>query len=708
MSPTVWGQAPPTSNSKRVAYAVRITGKITLDGKLSEPEWQLEAAVKNFTQREPAEGQPATEWTEVRILYDNDNLYIGAYCHDREPDKAVINDIRRDFNSGEQDYFGIILDTFDDDRNGYYLLTTPVGGQRDLQFFDEGRQSNISWDGVWHATTHRHEEGYTAEVAIPFKTLRFPRKSAQVWGAQFFRRIRRHNEGTYWAPIPRRYTVNRAVGYAGELRGIENVEPGRNFSIKPYALAGISRIASRGKDTEEDLDAGFDIKYGVGSNMVLDLTVNTDFSHVESDTQVVNLTRFQTFFPEKREFFLENAGTFQFGSPARNELLLFHSRRIGLVGGDPIPILGGVRLTGRAGRNTVGLMNIQTRSEGSVAATNFTATRLRTDFLSSSNIGAMFVNRQSGQERDYNRAFGIDTNLLFFQTDLRFSGFLAKTITPGRGGNDWAGKVEGEYSSNLVRFSSSYLGIQRNVNPEVGFVRRAGRRIVRNEFAVIPRFDPATPAGRYIRDVTASLTSEYTMLSGGSTETKQMFPRMQVEFQDGSFFTTQYTKNFERLTRPFSIFTGITLPRGDYRFNEFQISYASDKSKAFWGSVQMQKGDFYNGDKTTWTFGAGFRPNYHIAAALDYERNDVELLQGAFKTDLVGVRFDYAFNPRLYFNSFVQYNTETHEVASNIRLRFIHHPLSEFFIVYNESRNTELDGRNDRSLTVKYTHLLSF
>jgi hypothetical protein len=706
--PAASGQSTPPERGRRVVYAVRTTAEITVDGDLGEPDWQRAEPATDFIQREPTEGAPASERTQVRVLYDDDNLYISAYCSDSEPDGAVVNDIRRDFNSGEQDYFGVILDTFSDGRSGYYLVTTPVGGQRDQQFFDEGRQNNINWDGVWRAETRRRDDGYTVELAIPFKTLRFPRSNEQVWRAQFFRRIRRHNEGTYWSPIPRRYTVTRAVGYAGELRGIAGVEPGRNLNVKPSFVAGASRVASRGEATDGDFDAGLDVKLGVGSNMVLDLTVNTDFSHVEADTQVVNLTRFPTFFPEKREFFLENAGTFLFGAPDRNELLLFHSRRIGLAGGAPIPILAGGRLTGQAGGTMIGLLNIQTREKDAVPTTNFTAIRVRRDLLSSSNIGGIFVNREADGRDGRNRAFGADANLLFFQTDLRLTSFLAKTMTPSRPGDDLAGKVEGEYQSNLFRVLSSYLGIQRNVNPAVGFVRRPGRRIVRNEFEYRPRFAADTAVGSIVRDVRASLTSEYTMFSGGSPETKLLVPALEADFQDGSLFRTSYRQAFERLLQPFEIHEDVTLPPGDYQFGDATVSYTSDKSKALWVGAELLQGGFYNGDKTTLTVDSGFRPNYHIAASVTYEHNDVDLLQGAFSTDLVGFRFDYAFNPRLYFNSFVQYNTESRQVNSNIRLRFIHHPLSDFYVVYNDNRDTRIDGRNDRSLTLKYTHLLSF
>ncbi|MBI4442390.1 MAG: carbohydrate binding family 9 domain-containing protein [Acidobacteria bacterium] len=708
----IWSQVFSASNHK-VVYAQRIHEKITVDGNLSEPAWQSAEPAKEFVQREPTEGAPPTEWTEVRFLYDDKNLYIGAYLHESNPRGIVINQIFRDFQGAEQDYFGLVIDPFNDDRNGYEFLVTPVGGQRDTQFFDEGRQNNLSWDGVWYSAGKIHEDYWAAELAIPFKTLRFRKEKDQVWGLHLWRRVRRKNEASFWTPLPRRFTAIRGVALAGELRGIENVEPGRNLYVKPYALAGVERLATRDQKTEGDFDGGVDIKYGLGSGTSLDLTVNTDFSHVEADTQQVNLTRFPLFFPEKREFFQENAGLFQVGAPQGNEALLFHSRTIGLAGGEPIPILGGARLTGRAGNNYLGLLNIQTRSAGSVAATNFTATRFRRDLLANSNVGAIFLNRQSGQPKDHNRAFGVDANFLFFQTDLRISPTLAKTWTPGRQGDDWLGRIEGEWQKALFRMASSYTDIQQNFNPRMGFVRRPGRRIVRNEFELRPRLRQETRLGSILRDISLLLPSQHVLLPPdataniGSTESRSLAPRLQIEFQDGSILIARYTQNFERLIRPFPIHSGVVIAAGDYRFNNSFLSYASNKSKTLFGTLSYDRGEFYDGEKRTLELEATVRPNYRFSAGVNYERNNVELPAGAFATDLVGFRVNYTFNPQISLSSFIQYNSETDQVSSNIRFRFIHRPLSDIYVVYNEQRDN-LRQRTDRAITLKYTHLFSF
>jgi hypothetical protein len=707
MIPLAVAAQSPQENGKRVAVAKFTDAQIVVDGQLDEPAWQTATATTGFTQREPQEGQPSTQVTEVRVLYNRQTLYVAAYCHDTTPANIVINEIQRDFGLDEQDYFGMIFDTFDDDRNGYHLVTTPVGGQRDVQFSNGGREQTLSWDGVWYAEGHRTEDGYTIEVAIPFKTFRFRRQPAQVWGVQFFRSIRRNNEFAYWTPIPRRYTAMEAVFLAGELRGIENVEPGRNLQVKPYVLAGAKRLASRGEDAEGEFDGGVDLKLGVTPSLTLDLTANTDFSHVEADAQPVNLTRFPTFFQEKRDFFLENAGIFRFGDLAQNEALLFHSRTIGLERGQPIPILGGARLTGRLGGNYVGLLNMQTRSEAAIPATNFTVARLRRDILRNSDIGVMFLNRQSRLEDDYNRSLGVDTNLLLFRNSLRLSPALAKTVTPGRDGDDRLVKMEGEYETNLVRFLSSYVDLGRNFNPEMGFARQVDLRIVHHELELTPRFQPSTRIGSVVRDIVFRTNSEHLLPAAGGTQSKLLRPELTFVFREGSTFAVQYAQNFERFEEDFDLPNDVVLPPGDYRFNRTNLIFTSNRSKAVSGLAAIRWGEFYSGTRREKEVEVSVRPSYKLYTSVNYTRNDAHLPQGSFITHELAVRAEYSFNPKMFLNTFIQYNNEDDRLNSNIRFRLIHRPLSDIYVVYNDVRNRR-DENTDWSLTLKYTHLFNF
>jgi hypothetical protein len=705
-APLARAQAPQQNGSSKRATTARFTDAvITVDGRLDEAAWETAEVTAGFTQREPEEGKPSTQLTEVRVLYNHDTLYIAANCHDDAPQGIIINEIRRDFGLDQQDYFGMILDTFDDDRNGYHLTVTPIGGQRDVQFSNGGREQTISWDGVWYAEGQRGEDGYTIEVAIPFRTLRFSRAPVQVWGVQFFRSIRRNNEFAYWTEIPRRYTAMQSVSLAGELRGIENVEPGRNLQVKPYGLLGVRKLA--GQDHDGDYDGGFDMKYGLTSSLTLDLTVNTDFSHVEADSQPVNLTRFPTFFQEKRDFFLENAGIFRFGDLGSNEALLFHSRTIGLERGQPIPILGGARVTGRVGGTYLGLLNMQTRSEERTPATNFTVARVRRDILSNSDVGVMFLNRQSRMDDDYNRSFGVDANLQFFARALRISGAAAKTTTPALDGDDDLLHIEGEYESNLVRFLSSTLDLGENFNPEMGFVRDVDRRIVHHEFELKPRFSPDHRIGALIRDINLRTNHEHTLLHTGGTESKVLRPELTFFFREGSTFAVQYQQNFERFEEDFDLPNDVVLPPGDYRFNRTNLIFTSDQSKPIWGTAAIRWGEFYSGKRTEKEVEFAFRPNYRLSTSLSYTRNDADLPQGFFTTHEVAIRADYTFTPKMFLNSFIQYNNEDDRLNSNIRFRLIHRPLSDIYVVYNDVRNRR-DGTADWGLTLKYTHLLNF
>ena len=712
--------------ARKIAHATPTDAKITLDGKLDEPAWQTAELIAGFLQQDPKEGNPPSGETEIRILYDQNYLYVGAVCHDEAPRKIVVNDISRDFETTEEDYVAVLLDTFNDRRSGYYLATTAEGGEKDSQFIDEGRANNINWDGVWFVESHRNEIGYTAEFAIPFKTLRFSKDRQQVWGLQMIRRNRRHAEANYWSLPPRRYSSTRSISYAGELHGLENVEPGRNLQVKPYALAGISELNSRGEGRRgvglgallDEPDAtdwsgdgvGFDLKYGVTPGLSLDFTLNTDFSHVEADTQQVNLTRFPTFFPEKREFFLENAGIFSFGATARNEALLFHSRTIGLQGGQPVPILGGARLSGHAGRNYLGLLNMETRTGDWEPETNFTAARIRRDILGTSNVGAIFLNRQPGLAGDSNRAFGVDANLVLLRTDLRISPVIARTITPGREGDDRLYRMEGEYQNNLVRYLGSYVGSGKNFRPEMGFVRRPGRRIIHQEFELRPRFTPEMRFGSILRDVTVGITSEQALLSGGHPESKLLTPRLNIIFADASAFDVRYTQDFERVGSRFNLPFDVVVPAGDYRFNQFAVSYSSDHSKPLAGNLGYLRGDFYNGTTSQWTTGFRVRLGYRLSASVDFERDKVKLPQGSFHSDLVGVHVEYTLNAKMFLNAFIQYNNEADQLSTNLRYRFIHRPLSDVYLVYNDIRNRSSanSDKTDWSLTLKYTRLLSF
>ena len=694
---------PSGADQEKVITTSRIENSIVVDGILDEPEWNLAQPVMDFIQRDPRTGEPATERTEVRLLYDDQNLYLGVYCFDSAGSKGiVVNDIRRDFDPRDSDGFVIILDTFDDDRNGFMFNFNALGAKFDMQAGDNGRKRNSDWDGIWYVKTQITESGWQAEVAIPFKTLRFSNQDQQIWGVNFQRRIRRTNESAQWSLVPRPYAPDR-VSRAGRLEGLSGLRPGRNLYVKPYLTAPL--IRRQGDDVDFVPDAGFDLKYGLGSQLTLDLTVNTEFSQVEADQQQINLTRFSLFFPEKREFFLENATIFEFGPGSRagtltnfRDLIPFFSRKIGLSGNGLVPILGGGRLSGRAGKYTLGLLSLQVDEFEDIPATNFSMVRVSRDIFGSSVLGGIFINKQLTHQ-DFNRTYGADANFTFFDF-LNLSSFLLKTETPKIPGQDAAGRFGINWTDPLLSLEASYLSIQKNFNPEVGFVPRTEIRKAAGSFAVRPRPGDRIPS---IREFEPSLNVEYITDQKNILTTRTVEGRFLVQFQKGAAIWFERKSNFERLTEPFQIRKDQVIPVGDYSFNRYTLSMSTDRSRTFGGSLKTAAGSFFDGDKNSYSLTGRFqRPQY--LAEVSWSRDHLNLPSGNFDTDLVATRLNYSFNPRVFLNALIQYNSDLQEINTNIRFNFIYKPLSDVFWVYNERRASTGEVK-ERALILKVTYV---
>ena len=494
--------------SAKIARAGGVEQAPLLDGDvLGDPAWADAVPVSGFRQTRPEDGQPATERTEVRVVFTRDTIYFGVVCYDRDPSAIIMTDSRRDSTLNDSDSFQMVLDTFSDQQNGFVFGTSPAGQEYDGQVINEGggrfnfRGSggggfsrggaggfNLNWDGAWQVRTAITDVGWTAEFAIPFRTVRYPARADQSWGVNFQRNIRRRNETAYWSPLPRQYNLYR-VSMAGQLAGIEPpVGFTRNLQITPYVIGEIvTRDHQPDQDPQALGDGGGDLKYSVTSGLTLDATYNTDFAQVEVDDQQINLDRFNLFFPEKRPFFLENAGVFTVnneGSSGRNrgQTELFFSRRIGISdSGEQIPILGGARLSGKVTDSfTVGFINMQTEDVADIApANNFTVARVRRDLPNRSSVGGIFVNRQStgtaAPTNDYNRTYAVDGRWGIGQNGL-VQGFLGRTQTPGYDGRDHALSISGNYSSEAWRLVTGYQENGEDFNPEAGFVRRSGFR----------------------------------------------------------------------------------------------------------------------------------------------------------------------------------------------------------------------------------------
>jgi hypothetical protein len=690
---------------------------IHIDGRLDEAAWASVPPVTEFIQSEPDEGLPATQRTEVRVAFDGTRLYIGAEMFDTDPAGIVPGGLERDSPGilfEEMDALGVTLDTYLDRRSSFIFFVNPAGGIKDGQGTDDGRYRDYGWDGVVDVKTTMHERGWTVEMAIPWRTLRFdPTLPDQRWGMNLMRRIRRRNEVSYWAPLDRRNRVF-LMSRAGVLTGMGKLPAGLNMSVKPFTLASHAGGASLAADAKgDDADGGVDLKWGLTPNLTLDLTWRTDFSQVEVDQQQVNLTRFPVFFPELRTFFLENSGTFTFGDvdggpggPRLNssirDLTLFHSRQIGLRSGHPVPLLGGARLTGQVGGFELGLLNVQGEQEGTVPQENFTVLRVRRRVLTNSDVGFIVTNRDpSGPATPASQAAGVDANLtlggkLFINTYV-------------------AGTREGEESDHAARLSVGWrdalwntsLGLRRvgeRFDPGLGFVRR---RALRESYATVGlHTQPHIPR---VLEVSPFVEITNTTDLSGRLESRETQGGLSVDFHDRSTLNFGWTRTFERLATPFNVRAGVSIPVGDYTFSQGSVRYQSSQGHALSGNLNVSSGGFWDGTRTTVTGGLRWQPDRHLVLDLDATHNAVTAQGTSFTADLYGARLQYAWSTTLNLSAFVQVNADTDEMVTNLRMNFIHAPLSDLFLLLTERRS--LAGSKpvlERFFTVKVTRLLLF
>ena len=712
-----------TARLSRVVRAVRITQPITVDGRLDEPEWDLGVPAENFTQRVPDTEQPESEITRAWFLYDDENLYVGVRSLDSDAGNLVVNDLTEDYNFRSSDAVSIIIDSLRDFRSGFLFTTNPAGARADYQIIDGA--FNVDWDGVWDVDVSRNADGWVAEFRIPFKTLRFSMAESQVWGVNVSRRILRRSEETYWAPIPFRYTISR-VQLNGTLEGLEGIRPGRNLKIKPFVTGGFTESRRPGAvsrlDADTEFDGGVDVKYSLTPSLTLDATYRTDFAQVEVDQQQVNLTRFNLFFPEKREFFLENQGIFAFGQGTNSfgqggNLVPFFSRRIGLSGnGTPVPIVGGARVTGKVGRYDIGVLNMQTASHDGAPSNNYVVGRVKRNLLTNSWIGALVTNRDSAVAGDYNRVYGPDAHFQFFER-LEFDSFLLISDTPGQEGRNQARQFQTAWRDDELTIVGAYNAIETNFNPEMGFVRRDDNTHYNGEFAWHPILEDHPLVQRL------NFGTRYDYYKNGTTqeiETRSTTFTTGIVFRNTSTVDFTVTDTFDRLLEPFAIRRtrpaadgtvareAVTLARGDYRYLDYDVSFSTDPSRKISGSGSLNWGEFWDGRRTSAGGSLAWKPNFHMNIDIGYEHNRVHLPQAEFTTDLLATRFTYAFTSRAFLNAFVQYNVDTHQVSSNIRFHLIHRPLSDLYIVYNDLRDTQGTGLVERALIVKFTNLFDF
>lgn len=710
------GPIDPEAVPRPESYATRTSEDIAIDGRLDENAWDAGVPITRFVQSKPNTGYPATESTLVRILYDEKNLYVGAICYESEPDKITITSLERDYQTLNSDVFGISLDTFLDRRNGFIFWINPRGAVRDAQAFDDSRTRNDAWDGIVNVRTTVADSGWTVEMAIPWTTLRFdPTQSDLTWGINLNRRIRRKNEDVYWSPLDQREYIHK-MSRAGTLRGISEVRPGRNFLIKPYALV----LRSAGEELPEaergnDYDGGLDLKYGITPRLTLDATYRTDFSQVEVDREQVNLTRFPLFFPERRDFFLENSGTFTFGDvrgmsgdprtgASLRDFTFFHSRRIGLRGRTPVPMELGGRLTGHLGKFELGLLNVQTNSFEGDPPENFSVVRVRSKILRNSDVGFLFGNRQAtGAGNDYyNRSFGADANVRFLN-HMVVNSYLAFTNSSDDN-NDRAARLSVGWRDRIWDASAMFRTFGEDFEPGIGYVRRNGIRHYYATFGAHPR-----PESSFLMTTNPYVEGHYITDMNGLLETRTGSMALASVFLDGSRLNLEYTDRFERVRAPFQVGSD-TIAAGDYSFREAAATYMSSGGRALSGRLTVSGGGYFGGTRGTVSTAVTWRPDYHLSFEVSATRNALAIQGNSTNADLYSARIKYSYSTKLYLRGYVQYNAAMEQVVTNVRLNFIHAPLSDFFLVYTERRDVTGGERLvlERFVTAKLTKLLAF
>ena len=737
---------PPSSvtlatPASRAGRAVPVDQAPVIDGDiLGDPAWAAVEPLTGFRQSAPDEGQPASERTEVRVVFTEDTIYFGVVLFDDDPSGIIMTDSRRDSSMNNADSFQMVLDTFSDQQNGFVFGTTPAGQEYDGQVTDEGgarsafrggggggfsRGSgsgfNLNWDGAWQVQTTITDAGWSAEFAIPFRTIRYPAREDQLWGVNFQRNIRRRNETSYWAALPRQYNLYR-VSMAGQLTGVAApIGNTRNLQVTPYVIGeAVTRDITPERSAVAVGDVGADLKYSVTSGLTLDATYNTDFAQVEVDDQQINLDRFNLFFPEKRPFFLENAGAFSVGNqgPASGRNLgqteLFFSRRIGISdGGAPVPILGGARVSGKiTDSTTIGFLNMQTESVSGVArANNFTVARVRRDLPNRSSIGGLFVNRAGtgnpaidglALDNDYNRTYAVDGRLGVGQNGL-VQGFLGRTDSPDADEGEYAMSLSSSYNSEAWRLIAGYQENDEDFNPEVGFLRRTGG-FRKFDFAI----NNTTRPNGFLKYQELSPHMSFTRFWNldGDMETSVLHLHFDGEFEDSSSGGISYDIRNERVFDEFTV-SGLSVPPGSYDFSELTYSYNSDRSAPFSASIRATTAGFFGGDIVTIRPSVNARYGETLNLSLSFSRNDIDLPSGSTITNLTSLSTAYNFTPRLYVQSLLQHNDSADLYAVNFRVGWLQDANTGLFFVYNETEGIGefIPTGAGRSVIVKYSYL---
>jgi len=736
-------------------------GRPRLDGRLEDPVWRSARASDAFLQREPVEGGPPSERTVLRVLFNDDYLYFGIRCFDTHPERVIATRMRRDGRLSEDDFVQIILDTYDDRRGGFYFATNPLGARLDMHLSDEGRARNEAWDCVWRCRATRDSLGWSAELAIPFDQLRYPDAGDATWGINVGRMVRRKNEEIFLVPPPRAFGFDGPfrTSHLATLHGLRHLRPPSRLEMRPYVLPGTERDFEAVDASQQTfVDAGVDVKYGLSPSLTLDASYNTDFAQVESDQEQVNLTRFSLFFPEKRDFFLEGAGIFDFGERrerfgGRPPTLLFYSRRIGIQESHPVPVTYGAKLTGRAGPYAIGLLNVVTdpgtfvdeeeedryvtdtgaELDGDelddllahsstpptvtdtllvdvidtleVDRTAFSVLRVRRQILERSSLGIIAMDRSPGEEdAEYNRAAGVDASLSFFGGATNLRGFIARSWSPDleddlRSAQE-AGYVEFSHETGQTEASLSYLDVGEGFSPEMGFVPREDIRRVRASVRTRPRPDTA-----WIRQFSVGPSFTYLLDHDGEVQTREVDASAWMNLEKGDWIGLGIRERYEWLDESFEIHEDIEIPEDKYTFRQVYVRAFPNRSRRLSGGQLLEYGEFFGGTRVRLSSELAWKASHRLTLETDYEINRVDLPQGDFLTNRLSTRVTRTFSPDFFLRAFLQWNSKRELVGGNALLNYQYRPGSDIFLVYSHAWDTDEGLRQlSRSLQLKVSY----
>ncbi len=680
-------------------HAFLIHQPIKLDGRLNEPAWQKARKISNFTQRELHEGKPATERTEVAVLYDTKNIYVGVWCYDNHPDKIIASQMQRDFNYGTDDNFQIMIDPYNDKRNGYLFVTNPNAARADIMISQNGQSNNESWNGVWNVKTTRTASGWFAEFEIPFSTLRFSKNNTQIWGINFERNIPRKREQDDWQGWSRNSSI-RQVSNAGFLTGIKGVSKTSLIELKPYGITGVQK--DEGEKGAFKWNIGGDVNYLITPTLKMNLTINTDFAQVESDQMQVNLSRFSVYYPEKREFFLEGKNYFNFDL---GSVQPFYSRRIGLApNGAIVPIIAGVRVMGKTGKTSIGAMSIETARKDTLPPANYSVVRVKQDVFKESSVGMIAVSKLEPGHQNF--VYGADFN--YFNShfkgnkNISFGGSVAQSYTSDRKQKTGlASRLFFDYPNDFIQFSTVWDRSDAGFNPEVGFQRRSAYQMYNADLRIKPR------PKKHLRFIQQFVFKLFDFNYYQDIETHKLqsfwseFRPLGFTTRSGEFFEFNIQRKAENLTEDFNIYDDIIVPQGEYWFTDWELQVGTYRGRKVYGFAYTNWGGFYNGRRTLYAGMINWQISKYLRFSARYSHQNVFLPGGNFVVHEISSHIDFAVNPNLFGSVFAQWNNQAEEMLMNFRVNWIPKPGTNLYFVVNQGYDTENHRFDTKYTTVQ-------